>query len=100
MTAAEVKTAVGAFVEVYRIRPESLAPLFAWQVEAADDNPTEVARKLSPRFRLKFGSHWVWTDQQLVTDAQLSQDDINTALQELWAGEVDIFKTVRSVTPL
>lgn len=96
MTATSSKT--DTLVEVFSVLTKNLPTLIAWTLDAPAEEMTLLGQKLAHRLRLRQGSHWVWAQNRLITDASLTQNDFTEFLKTLWANDDEVFKLIRKLT--
>ncbi len=83
------------FAEILPIKLESLPKFTVYQIKTISvESPDKIGRKLSYQLKRNFSRHWHWDKmiQCLISDSQLSQDNLNTFRQQLWQGKDDIYK--------
>jgi len=76
--------------ELFDIVPENLPALSAYDVTVrGSNNLVRSGRKLADRLMRRFGGHWVWTDDVIVTDAPQSTEAIDQAIREIRIQEAE-----------
>lgn len=87
------------FVEVFPIKEDALPKLYTYEVEISAKNPEFIARKLAYRMRLNSGGVWVWTQNLLVSDKNISPEGLTETLRKLWGDKIEYITSVRKITP-
>jgi hypothetical protein len=84
--------------ELFDIVPENLPPLSAYQLNVrGSNNRVRSGRKLSDRLMRRFGGHWVWTDDVIVTDTPQSPEAIEEAIRDIRIKESEAFKDLTGI---
>lgn len=84
--------------ELFDIVPENLPPLSAYQLNVrGSNNRVRSGRKLSDRLMRRFGGHWVWTDDVIVTDTPQSPEAIEDAIRDIRIKESEAFKDLTGI---
>lgn len=84
------------FADVFPVNTEVIPPLFAYTIKAMADDLSALGGKLAYRLKNKFGGNWIWCNGQIIGDKQISDNDLNAHLKELWAKE-DSLKDIQSI---
>jgi hypothetical protein len=94
----QTPTKTDALVEVFPVITDNLPSLTTWKLDAPSEQWTLLGQKLAHRLRLRQGSHWIWAQDRLITDATLKQEDLMEFLKSLWSDDDEAFKVIRSLT--
>lgn len=85
--------------ELFDIVPENLPALSAYDVTVrGSNNLVRSGRKLADRLMRRFGGHWVWTDDVIVTDAPQSTEALDQAIREIRIQEAETFKDLSGIS--
>jgi hypothetical protein len=87
------------FVEMFEIQVDCIPKLFAYQLKLIKPGSGEVkiGRKLSDRLRRKLGGHWIWSEDKLITDIEVSDEKLKKAIQEVKSRESNDFKILQGL---
>jgi len=86
------------FTEIFDIVPENLPALIAYELNVrSSHNPVRSGRKLADRLMRKFGGHWVWTDDLIVTDTPQTPEIIGDAIRDIRIKESEAFKDLTGI---
>lgn len=85
--------------ELFDIVPENLPALCAYDVTVrGTNNLVRSGRKLADRLMRRFGGHWVWADDVIVTDAPQSTEALDQAIREIRIQEAETFKDLSGIS--
>ena len=72
-------------VDVFLLKFLKNVDLFAYKLDLLSGDYKKVGNKVAYRLRKKFGKHWVWADNRIITDyGVLTDKEIEDILKELW----------------
>jgi hypothetical protein len=101
MTAQSKQQTSTLITELFDIVPENLPPLSAYElIVRGSNNRVRSGRKLADRLMRHFGSHWVWTDDVIVTDVPQSSEAIESAIRDIRIKESEAFKDLTGISLL
>lgn len=87
------------FSELYLVDTARLSRFYAWRIETHASEITSLGRKLAYRLSRLVGGHWIWAENRLVTDKNLTQSQVKDLLASIWGDSSARFKDVNSLQP-
>lgn len=85
------------FTELYPVRITDLPELYAWKLATSAFENKSLGWKLAYRLRKYTGGHWIWGENRLVADIQMSDDKMRDFLQSLWQDTGNDFVKIRGI---
>jgi len=85
------------FAELYVVNESSLPTLFAWKPVINSAETQSVGWKMTYRLRYIYGGHWIWAEERLVTDKQVTDKQMQDALEEFWEEQDSDFSKVVNI---
>ena len=82
------------FAEFYVVKTENLPTLFAWEPAINSSKTQSVGWKMAYRLRHMYGGHWIWAEERLVTDQQVTAKQMQDALEVFWGKQDSDFSRV------
>jgi len=85
------------FIEVFPVNISALPPLFAYKLITGNKETSKVGWKLSYRLKAEFSGHWVWSEERIIGDKLISNNEVMRIIQILWQEQTDIFRDLQGV---
>ncbi len=79
--------------DIFPVRYESLPKLYKYEINTTD-NKNSVAGKLAYRLKKMYHGHWASSFGNVISDKNLSLEEINKTLNELWKDNNSQFKNL------
>lgn len=85
------------YVDMFPVNIASIPPLFAYNIKAISNDLSSVGGKLAYRLKNKFGGNWIWCNGKIISDKEITEDDLHIHLKELWEKE-DSLSDIQGIT--
>ena len=95
MTVAQTQRST--FAEFYVVETENFPTLFAWQPVINSSETQSVGWKMARRLPHMYGGHWIWAEERLVTDQQVTSKQMEDALGVFWGTQDSAFNKVVNI---
>lgn len=82
--------------DVFRVKKEAIPQIYAYESDTSE-NKISISGKLAYRLRKEFGGHWTANYGKILSDEQVTEQQLNEFLKRLWKTNTLPFGNVRAI---